>query len=325
MPAAGSPLGPGPDTSDSGTVREGCLAAGFRAPASIGSGRTILTAARNPGGASGAPPIGADERSLTRRVRHFTPCREQPPTGRGRPHAYACVSCAASPGRVDSPETVGAVRHSAVMATTTCGWCNRDVHMTQLSRHPSVQNDMFTGYVSDAAYKCDNCGRFSVVTWRTTYDPSDSYRSGEPEDYDRSVQWNPPATNQPGYPDVPSHIASAAREAWLCFAHNAYIATCSVARSVIESSAKAHGVTVYGIHAKITELSDKHLIWGTLVDSAHIVRQFGNDAAHGDLAEPATNDEASDVLTIMDELLHQLFTTPARAAKLKAARAARKD
>lgn len=83
-------------------------------------------------------------------------------------------------------------------------------------------------------------------------------------------------------------------------------------------------MTVNGIHLKITELHTKQLIWGALVDSADIVRQFGNDSAHGDLAEPATQDEALDVLTIMDELLHQLFSTPARAAKLKASRDDRK-
>ncbi|ANH39964.1 hypothetical protein I601_3558 [Nocardioides dokdonensis FR1436] len=59
---------------------------------------------------------------------------------------------------------------------------------------------------------------------------------------------------------------------------------------------------------------------GDLVESAHVVRQFGNDAAHGDLIEPPSHDETRDVLDIMDELLHQLFTTPERSKRLRASR-----
>lgn len=192
--------------------------------------------------------------------------------------------------------------------------------MTQLTKHHDPVRSFFSGYVSDAAYKCDSCGRYSVVSWYTDYDPSERYRSGEPEDYDRHVLWNPPATHRPEYPDVPERIAAAGREAWLCFAHGAYVAACAVARAVIEASAKHHGISQGTAQKKIEDMAEKHLIWGTLIDSAHLVRQFGNDAAHGDLGEPATQDETADVLTIMDELLHQLFTTPARAEKLKAAR-----
>lgn len=192
--------------------------------------------------------------------------------------------------------------------------------MTQLAKHPEVQRTFGGRYVSDAAYKCDGCGRYSVVTWYTDYDPSDWNRSGEPEDYDRLVRWNPPATHKPEYPDVPESIAMAGREAWLCFDHGAYVAACAVARAVIEASAKHHGITRGNAQEKIESMAARHLIWGTLIDSAHLVRQFGNDAAHGDLGQPATQDETGDVLTIMDELLHQLFTTPARAEKLKAAR-----
>ena len=182
------------------------------------------------------------------------------------------------------------------------------------------------GYVSDAAYRCDNanCGRYSVVSWYTTYDPSEQYRSGEPELFDRRVTWSPPPTRRPDYPDVPARIAAAAREAWLAYAHGAQIAACAVARSVVESSAKQLGVTEFGISAKIDVLADKRLIWGDLVESAHVVRQFGNDAAHGDLIEPPSSEEARDVLEIMDELLHQLFATPARSKRLRSSREERR-
>ncbi len=199
--------------------------------------------------------------------------------------------------------------------------------MTQLQRHPQVQRQPFgDGYVSDAAYRCDNskCGRYSVVSWFTTYDPTEHYRSGEPEDYDRTVRWSPPPITRPDYPDVPQFLAGAAREAWVCHGHGAYIAACAVARSVIEAAAKEFQITVRGIEPKIDALAERNLIWGDLIASAHVVRQFGNDAAHGDIAQPVTESEARDVLDIVDELLHQLFSTPARSDRLRTSRQERR-
>ena len=220
------------------------------------------------------------------------------------------------------------MRDDRGMATTTCGWCSRDVHMTQLTRHPQVQRQLFgDGYVSDAAYKCDNpkCGRYSVVTWYSSNNPSDTWQSGEPEDYDRTTIWSPPPIKRPVYEDVPDYLAAAAREAWLCHAHGAYIAACAVARAVIEASAKTFEITMNGIFPKIEELASRNLIWGDLIESAHVVRQFGNDASHGDIVQPVPKDEAEDVLDIMDELLHQLFVSPARSKRLRKSRAERRS
>jgi hypothetical protein len=93
----------------------------------------------------------------------------------------------------------------------------------------------------------------------------------------------------------------------------------ALCRRVLSEAAYCN-VDVFGIEAKINELAEKRLIWGDLVESAHVVRQFGNDAAHGDLIEPPSHYETRDVLDIMDELLHQLFTTPARSERLRASR-----
>ena len=86
---------------------------------------------------------------------------------------------------------------------------------------------------------------------------------------------------RPENPDVPEHIAAA--EAWQCHGHQAHIAACAVARSVIEAAAKDFNITVRGIEAKIDAFAERNLIWGDHIGSAHIVRQFGNDAAHGDV------------------------------------------
>jgi len=71
-------------------------------------------------------------------------------------------------------------------------------------------------------------------------------------------------------------------------------------------------------------MAEKKLIWGDLIESAHVVREFGNDAAHGDILASVPESEARDALDIMDDVLHQLFTTKARSARLRESRADRK-
>ena len=79
------------------------------------------------------------------------------------------------------------------------------------------------------------------------------------------------------------------------------------------------------LEPKIDALAERRLIWGDLIDSAHVVRQFGNDAARGDVAKPASQSESKDVLDTMDELLHQLFTTPARSRRFRDSREQRRE
>lgn len=212
------------------------------------------------------------------------------------------------------------------MASTTCGWCGHKSHMTRVSDVPQIgyANDDPWRVILDHAFACDNCSRYSVVTWVCDSDPRDRNGRAEPE-ADDPARWNPPALERRDYEGVPGHIASAAREAWLCHGHGANIGACAVARAVVEASAKHFNITTGTIQSKIDALAAKNLIWGNLVDAAHTLRQFGNDAAHGDIGTPIPDDECRDVLTIMDELLHQLFTSLARTIRLNAGRTDRRS
>lgn len=103
------------------------------------------------------------------------------------------------------------------MATITCGWCNTRCHMTLWGEVKFSEVLYYGGddrYIADAAFICDGCGRMSVATWLTSYDPADptwkSYgRDGGPEEYEL-VRWSPPVGHQKEFPDVPEPIASAA-------------------------------------------------------------------------------------------------------------------
>jgi hypothetical protein len=222
----------------------------------------------------------------------------------------------------ETPELCGLDRTIRVrtMATTLCGWCNTTSHMTRKTKELlTARTTWGNGYVSDAAYTCDNCGRMSVVTWWSSYDPTDNYRSGEPESYDR-VTWAPLAGQNRQFPDVPEHIASAASEAFVCHTVGAYRGAGALARAVVEASAKELGVRSGNLNSKIDELHRRGLVRENIKDAAHEVRHLGNDVAHGDFADPTTAEESEEVLGLMEELLDELFQSPARVLRRRTKR-----
>lgn len=217
------------------------------------------------------------------------------------------------------------------MATIICGWCKDRYHMT-LAGRPIVNHLRHVGpsqdkFIADAAYTCDGCGRMSVVTWRTHFDPTDTTwqgygRDGGPEPYE-NARWSPPPSHQREFPDVPDAIADAAAEAWACQAVGGTRGAVALARAVVEATAKAKGFTNGGLINKIEKLADEHFIRPAVRDQAHEIRHLGNDVAHGDLADPITKEDAEEVLNLMGELLNEVWQAPARQARLAAARQAR--
>jgi hypothetical protein len=127
------------------------------------------------------------------------------------------------------------------------------------------------------------------------------------------------------FPDVPTEIASTADEAHRCFSIHAYRAAMSMARAVVEATAKEKGITTGNLEGKIDELSARGFIRNDTKDAAHAVRLVGNDAAHGDVVAIIVDEgDAKDVLDLMDDILHEVFQSPAKVARVKANRAARK-
>jgi hypothetical protein len=127
------------------------------------------------------------------------------------------------------------------------------------------------------------------------------------------------------FPDVPIEIAETADEAHRCYSIHAYRSAMSMTRAVVEATAKEKGINSGSLESKINELSAKGWIRNDTKDAAHAVRLVGNDAAHGDLvALIVDEDDAKDVLDLMDNILDEVFQSPAKVARVKANRAARK-
>lgn len=251
------------------------------------------------------------------------------PTGRG-PRG---IPEALSMSRVRPPRTPSELRcdHShggyvrrnpghpcqhSLMASTTCAYCGRLSHM---SRQWSNFTKMNTLNVLQGVATCDECGRASVASRILD---SDEGATGSDAKFDssRNLQWQPLKVLAPHFSDVPQAIARAAQEAHQAESIGAMMAAILMARTVVEATAKNKGITKGHLVAKIDELAKQGFIRDSTRGAAHEIRHFGNDMAHGDIEEMPTSEDVADVLSLMDEVLNEVFQGPARTARVKARR-----
>ncbi|MGJ0390531.1 DUF4145 domain-containing protein [Microbacterium sp. CGR1] len=175
-----------------------------------------------------------------------------------------------------------------------------------------------TIYTAQGAFLCDNCARMSVAFGEL---PNDVHPSNTPEIFGRTaLTWHPLKAQTPSFSDVPEHIEQAAKEAHVAFAVGAPMAAILMARTVVEASAKAKGITSGRLVQKIDALAEQDFIRGSTKDAAHEIRHFGNDMAHGDIEAAPSKDDAAEVLALMDEVLNEVFQGPARTARIRARR-----
>lgn len=154
------------------------------------------------------------------------------------------------------------------------------------------------------AHRCDHCRKLLI---RYGYMDED-----EPE------QWLPIAGAQKEFSDVPVEIASLAMEAHNSLSANAGRGAVILARAVIEATAKDKGITNGNLYAKIDQLHTSGLIREHIKEAAHEVRLGGNDVAHGDiLSGPFPYEETVEILTLMDEVLLEVYQSPARVERAR--------
>lgn len=139
------------------------------------------------------------------------------------------------------------------------------------------------------------------------------------------VQWLPQRGKSRQFPDVPDHIAQAATEATLCLSMGAYRAVGSLARAVVEATAKDKGATGKNLAERIDALAAAQHIREHTREQAHEIRYFGNGMAHGDFTDPVSAEEAAEVLELMSEVLSEVYQSPARLERVREARKAKKN
>lgn len=132
------------------------------------------------------------------------------------------------------------------------------------------------------------------------------------------LTWTPASISRPDFPDVPEQIAKTASEAHACLSVQAYRGAVALARAVVESTAKAKGITNGTLIKKIDQLhADGHIRPGTR-EFAHEVREGGNEIAHGDLGdEEMPPEDADSIIRLMDHILREVFQDPAEMQRLR--------
>jgi hypothetical protein len=206
------------------------------------------------------------------------------------------------------------------MASTLCPYCSKYSHMSPK-----------WGRISDSdshlrlAATCDNCEGVLVAEGRGPYLSGGVIEeSEEPRYVQRAVvaladelSWLPLAAEAPVIDDVPDAIARAAREAHAGLSIGNHMSAILMARTVIEATAKAKGITSGSLATKINALRDGQLIRPSIADQAHEVRFLGNDMAHGDIDDAPQYVDAEEVLALMGQVLNEVFQGPALMRRIR--------
>jgi hypothetical protein len=213
------------------------------------------------------------------------------------------------------------------MTSARCWSCGNVAHMTPI-RDSGTQRvfdgDPVTSQLM-ACFRCDSCDVLCIG-----YQENEGFLNfqgaGSVAEFlagGAGLKWLPPDASSKPYPDVPDQIAAAASEAYKCLTVvDSYRAAVLLARAVIEATAKNKGITTGPLAQKIDAMYEARLIREHVRDGAHEVRYLGNDMAHGDFVEPVLKEDAELVLTLMDEVLQEVFQSPARVDRRRRARLA---
>jgi hypothetical protein len=176
-----------------------------------------------------------------------------------------------------------------------------------------------------AVFSCDECKHLSIGFAGQAQELNGSYRDGNQFiESAPKIAWQPKHASSKEFPDVPAHIVEPASEAYECRSIGANRGAILLARAVIEATAKEKGITTGVLAAKIDQLCAQGFIRAHIKEAAHEARHLGNDMAHGDFGDPVDDDGADEVLVIMDEVLAEVFQSPARTQRLRDKRQAKK-
>ena len=116
---------------------------------------------------------------------------------------------------------------------------------------------------------------------------------------------------------IPSHIMKDFEEALSCYSIGAYRGAAALARRTVQVICLDKGASKSKkLQEQIDELFTSGVITKDIQEWAHEVRFLGNDAAHPTKNEVSEND-AKDILDLLDSLCEVLYITPAKAADRK--------
>ena len=94
---------------------------------------------------------------------------------------------------------------------------------------------------------------------------------------------------------------------------------------MIEATAKDKGITTGNLKSKIEEMANQQLIRPHIKAVADGIRDYGNEMAHGDFANPVASADSAVIIQLMGEILDEVYQSPARLARVQQAVNARQQ
>jgi hypothetical protein len=215
------------------------------------------------------------------------------------------------------------------MLSGICAFCGNQTHFTartgrRAEGEGASDQRNFHQYRIEIAATCDACHRFNTAigasqfasrTLKVNQILSSTEAVTEGEDM-KIESWSPPPMRPVDASFVPDGVAGYFKEAHDAFSVAAYRGVLLLVRSVVEATAKDRGITSGTLVQKINKLGDDGHIRSGTRDMAHALRILGNDAAHGDIDEIPTKDDAEDALTIARFVLDDVYVADARRADM---------
>lgn len=168
-----------------------------------------------------------------------------------------------------------------------------------------------------SALSCAHCDELMVAQWSSysfLKQASPVEISEDINDNARNVTWLPRTAGSFDFPYAPAHIARAAEEAHQAEQIGNHMSAILMARTTVEATAKDKDITSGRLVQKIDALKDGGHIRKPIAEAAHAIRHLGNDMAHGDITDPPSEEDTTDVLALMDALLREVYETTAITA-----------
>lgn len=186
-----------------------------------------------------------------------------------------------------------------------CPWCSSGVEL----RHPkrSALGAMLGSVAQDAR------GDF----WTVSICPL----CGQPILCGERGQFLPHPQPDPVAEEVPESVSSAVWEMRLCLSVGAFQGATAMGRRAIEAAALELHIEGGDLRNKIDALHAAGHITVSLKETAHAIRDFGNDGVHPKNRR-VSKEDADDVSQFVDALMDALFIGPKRTAAARARRKA---
>ena len=172
------------------------------------------------------------------------------------------------------------------------------------------------------AFECDECHRLSVgqnYGFAHTEEEAEALFEGT-----AAISWLPNFIQGRVFEDVPEPIAAVADEAHRCQSIQAFRGAMILARAAVESTVKDQEAEGVNLFQKIDALRERGIITAHTTAAAHAIRDYGNDAAHHNVAAPVLPEESAEILELMSQVLQEVYQQPARIRAVQAARAAKR-